>query len=200
MSLLQTLSTFVERDSDVMTSLVTWLDTLCARDDVTRPPSDAFVKHLLGFLCDVTAQRGNVAARLTDLARDVHVTLGDIDPEVTLDRGDATFALLTSESGVRVAFPVLLARLDAELSDVDALLSERRGVMTSQGGGDADVTSEDAREKAVCGKVGHCINALHEVTQCAVAQSSSCERVIKTLTRVYSLLTTLARQVRVLSC
>lgn len=179
-----------------MTSLVAWLEELCARDDVTRSPSDAFVKHLLGFVCDVTAQRGNVAARLTELARDIHATLGDIDPEVTLDRRDAAFALLTSESAVRVAFPVLLARLDAELSDVDTVLVERRSAMTSAVSGDGDVMQDDVSEKAVCGKVGHCINALHELTQSAIAQSSTCERVIKTLTRVYTLLSTLARQVR----
>ena len=195
LALLQTLSSFFPLPSDTMTSLIAWLDAVCARDDVTRQPSDVFVKNLLNFVCDVTMQRGNLASRLTDIARDIHVTLGDIDPEVTVDRADMTFALLATEGSVRVIFPLLLMRLDGELSDVDAILSERRNAVTSGKTNAADGQGSDAQEKALYGKVGHCINALHELTQSAIAQSSTCEKVVKTLTRVYTILSSMARQV-----
>ena len=48
---------------------------------------DALVKQLLLVLLEVSAQHGNVASLLTELARHVHIHIGDID-QVSVDVQD----------------------------------------------------------------------------------------------------------------
>ena len=61
-----------------------------------------------------------------------------------------------------------------------------------------DTTQVETREKSVCLRLGHLINAFHEMVQSAIPVGACVETMLKAIARLYGTLVLFAKYVRAL--
>ncbi|KAI0209686.1 Fanconi anemia group I protein [Lamellibrachia satsuma] len=160
-----------------------WTQRLCTEQ---TPDDSAVTKVLLSLLLQLTRPTKSVLPVIRDLARDIHIHLGDIDQAVQVE-GASIYPVVTARTAAPITLLLVLGQIDRELDDTEWAINRlRMDTLTVVDGNDSPGTQQEEKEKSAITRLGHMINCMHELVQSATPAGACAENVVKTLTRLYS--------------
>ncbi|KAK2176099.1 hypothetical protein NP493_683g02030 [Ridgeia piscesae] len=162
-----------------------WTQRLCTEQ---TPDDSTVTKVLLALLLQLTRPAKSVLPVTRDLARDIHVHLGDIDQAVQVE-GASIYSVVTARTAAPVTLLLVLGQIDRELDDTEWSVNRlRMDTLTVVNGNDSQGTQQEEKEKSAITRLGHMINSMHELVQSATPAGVCAENVVKTLTHLYGAL------------
>uniref|UniRef100_H3D3N5 FA complementation group I n=1 Tax=Tetraodon nigroviridis TaxID=99883 RepID=H3D3N5_TETNG len=191
-SILAVLSQQLDPSSDQYNEITEIIGNVCKK---TSLEDLAFVKGLLSLFFNLYFALTNPINVLLELCQDIHSELGDIDPDVEVDK-QCHFAIVNTKTATTVAL-LVMSQVDRVLDEVDWLIARKKSqtAVGKPGSGEASATAgqQDKVEKTVMLQLGRLLTGLHELVQTSLPQGSSIVAALRALTRTYNILTTLAK-------
>ncbi|CAG03441.1 unnamed protein product, partial [Tetraodon nigroviridis] len=197
-SILAVLSQQLDPSSDQYNEITEIIGNVCKK---TSLEDLAFVKGLLSLFFNLYFALTNPINVLLELCQDIHSELGDIDPDVEVDK-QCHFAIVNTKTATTVAL-LVMSQVDRVLDEVDWLIARKKsqtavgkpgsGRRPLHGEASATAGQQDKVEKTVMLQLGRLLTGLHELVQTSLPQGSSIVAALRALTRTYNILTTLAK-------
>ncbi|KAL7980131.1 hypothetical protein Chor_001399 [Crotalus horridus] len=174
--------------------LLSWTVKLCKETCLEDAPC---CKGLLSLLFTLHALVKSPVTLLRDLAQDIHAQLGDIDQDVEMEH-QCHFALVNSKTAAPTACLMVLSQADKILEEVDWLINRMKNYLGSEAAENASqaVIQTQPLEKAVILQLGTLLTAYHELVQTALPTGSCVDTLLRSLSKMYAILTTLVKYVR----
>ncbi|XP_011605603.1 Fanconi anemia group I protein isoform X1 [Takifugu rubripes] len=191
-NILGVLSQQLDPSSDQYNEMTVNIGNICKK---TSQEDSAFTKGLLSLFFNLYFALKNPINMLIEFCQDIHSELGDIDPDVEVDK-QCHFAIVNMKTATTAAL-LITSQVDRVLDEVDWLIARKKSQTTvdKSGSGEATQTADqqDKVEKTVLLQLGRLLTGLHELVQTSLPQGSSIVAVLRVLTRTYNILTTLAK-------
>ncbi|XP_070619037.1 Fanconi anemia group I protein [Erythrolamprus reginae] len=190
-NILVVLSKLLDPSSSQFLQLLTWTVKLCKETSLEDPPC---CKGLLSLLFTLHALVKSPVTILRDLAQDIHAQLGDIDQDVEMEH-QCNFAIVNSKTAAPTACLMVLSQADKILEEVDWLINKMKNYLGSEAAENASqaVNQTQPLEKAVILQLGTALIAYHELVQTALPTGSCVDTLLRSLSKLYAILTTLVK-------
>ncbi|KAG8145121.1 hypothetical protein E2320_013497, partial [Naja naja] len=171
--------------------LLSWTVKLCKETSLEDAPC---CKGLLSLLFTLHALVKSPVTVLRDLAQDIHAQLGDIDQDVEMEH-QCHFAIVNSKTAAPTACLMVLSQADKILEEVDWLINKMKNYLGSEPADNASqaVNQTQPLEKAVVLQLGTALTAYHELVQTALPTGSCVDTLLRSLSKMYAILTTLVK-------
>uniref|UniRef100_A0A8C3UAH0 FA complementation group I n=1 Tax=Catharus ustulatus TaxID=91951 RepID=A0A8C3UAH0_CATUS len=196
-TVLSTLSKLLDPASQQFLQFLTWTVKVCkenALEDISC------CKGLLSLLFSVHVLYKSPVGLLRELAQDIHACLGDIDQDVEVE-GRCHFAVVNAKTAAPTVCLLVLGQVDKVLEEVDWLIKK----LTSLGSDISEDSSQasnqtQALEKGIILQLGTLLTVYHELVQTALPSGSCVDTLLRSLSKTYTILTSLIKHVSVLCC
>ncbi|KAK9394051.1 Fanconi anemia group I protein [Crotalus adamanteus] len=190
-NILVMLSKLMNPSSSQFVQLLSWTVKLCKETCLEDAPC---CKGLLSLLFTLHALVKSPVTLLRDLAQDIHAQLGDIDQDVEMEH-QCHFALVNSKTAAPTACLMVLSQADKILEEVDWLINRMKNYLGSEAAENASqaVNQTQPLEKAVILQLGTLLTAYHELVQTALPTGSCVDTLLRSLSKMYAILTTLVK-------
>ncbi|XP_008118382.2 Fanconi anemia group I protein isoform X1 [Anolis carolinensis] len=191
-NILATLSRLLEPSSPQFVQLLSWTVKICKETGLEDAPC---CKGLLALLFSLHTFVKSPVTILRDLAQDIHAQLGDIDQELEIEH-QAHFALVNLKTAVPTACLLSLSQADKVLEEVDWLISKMKNHLGLEAGEDssqATTNQPQPLEKAVVLQLGTLLTAYHELLQTALPTGSCVDTLLRSVSKMYTILTALVK-------
>ncbi|XP_058012407.1 Fanconi anemia group I protein isoform X4 [Ahaetulla prasina] len=190
-NILVMLSKLLDPSSSQFVQLLSWTVKLCKETSLEDAPC---CKGLLSLLFTLHALVKSPVTILRDLAQDIHAQLGDIDQDVEMEH-QCHFAIMNSKTAAPTACLMVLSQADKILEEVDWLINKMKNYLGSEAAENASqaVNQTQPLEKAVILQLGTALTAYHELVQTALPTGSCVDTLLRSLSKVYAILTTLVK-------
>ncbi|XP_026537635.1 Fanconi anemia group I protein [Notechis scutatus] len=190
-NILVMLSKLLDPSSSQFVQLLSWTVKLCKETSLEDAPC---CKGLLSLLFTLHALVKSPVTVLRDLAQDIHAQLGDIDQDVEMEH-QCHFAIVNSKTAAPTACLMVLSQADKILEEVDWLINKMKNYLGSEAAENASqaVNQTQPLEKAVVLQLGTALTAYHELVQTALPTGSCVDTLLRSLSKMYAILTTLVK-------
>uniref|UniRef100_A0A670YG23 FA complementation group I n=1 Tax=Pseudonaja textilis TaxID=8673 RepID=A0A670YG23_PSETE len=190
-NILVMLSKLLDPSSSQFVQLLSWTVKLCKETSLEDAPC---CKGLLSLLFTLHALVKSPVTVLRDLAQDIHAQLGDIDQDVEMEH-QCHFAIVNSKTAAPTVCLMVLSQADKILEEVDWLINKMKNYLGSEAAENASqaVNQTQPLEKAVVLQLGTALTAYHELIQTALPTGSCVDTLLRSLSKMYAILTTLVK-------
>ncbi|XP_031716924.1 Fanconi anemia group I protein isoform X1 [Anarrhichthys ocellatus] len=172
--------------------MIRWTVKICKE---TSFEDSAFSKSLLSLLFNLHVLYKSPVSLLLELCQDIHSQLGDIDPNVEVEK-QSHFAIVNIKTATTGAL-LVLSLVDRVLDEVDWLIARKKSQTSSDRSGSGEATQtagqQDPIEKALTLQLGTLLTALNELVQTALLPGTCTITLLRELSRTYTTLTTLVK-------
>ncbi|XP_031716933.1 Fanconi anemia group I protein isoform X2 [Anarrhichthys ocellatus] len=191
-SILSVLSRQLKPSSQQFVQMIRWTVKICKE---TSFEDSAFSKSLLSLLFNLHVLYKSPVSLLLELCQDIHSQLGDIDPNVEVEK-QSHFAIVNIKTATTGAL-LVLSLVDRVLDEVDWLIARKKSQTSSDRSGSGEATQtagqQDPIEKALTLQLGTLLTALNELVQTALLPGTCTITLLRELSRTYTTLTTLVK-------
>ncbi|KAK7891742.1 hypothetical protein WMY93_023705 [Mugilogobius chulae] len=190
--ILGVLSRQLKPSSQEFVQMITWTVKLCKETSFEDSP---FAKGLLSLLFSLHVLYKSPVSLLLELCQDIHSQLGDIDPDVEVEK-QSHFAIVNTKTASTVAM-LVLSQVDRLLDEVDWLIAKKKSQTASEKTGNGETTQnaghQDPIEKMVTLQLGTLLTALNELVQTSLPPGTCTITLLRAMGRTYTILTTLVK-------
>uniref|UniRef100_A0A8C3UFT1 FA complementation group I n=1 Tax=Catharus ustulatus TaxID=91951 RepID=A0A8C3UFT1_CATUS len=182
-TVLSTLSKLLDPASQQFLQFLTWTVKVCkenALEDISC------CKGLLSLLFSVHVLYKSPVGLLRELAQDIHACLGDIDQDVEVE-GRCHFAVVNAKT----AAPTVCVSQSRVCVTPAVSRATVLGAASNQ---------TQALEKGIILQLGTLLTVYHELVQTALPSGSCVDTLLRSLSKTYTILTSLIKHVSVLCC
>uniref|UniRef100_A0A6J0SLZ0 Fanconi anemia group I protein n=1 Tax=Pogona vitticeps TaxID=103695 RepID=A0A6J0SLZ0_9SAUR len=190
-SILATLSKLLEPSSSQFLQLLSWVVKICKETGLEDAPC---CRGLLNLLFSLHALVKSPVTVLRELAQDIHAQLGDIDQDLEVEH-QSHFAIVNSKTAAPTACLLSLGQAEKILEDVDWLVNKMKSCLGSETADDASQAANQTQplEKAILRQLGTLLTAYHELLQTALPAGSCVDTLLRSVGKVYAILTALVK-------
>ncbi|XP_063170503.1 Fanconi anemia group I protein isoform X2 [Candoia aspera] len=190
-NILVMLSKLLDPSSSQFMQLLSWTVKLCKETSLEDAPC---CKGLLSLLFTLHALVKSPVTILRDLAQDIHAQLGDIDQDLEIEH-QGHFAIVNSKTAAPTACLMVLSQADKILEEVDWLINKMKNYLGSETAENASqaVNQTQPLEKAVILQLGTVLTGYHELVQTALPTGSCVDTLLRSVSKMYAILTTLVK-------
>ncbi|KAM6426593.1 Fanconi anemia group I protein [Liasis olivaceus] len=190
-NILVMLSKLLDPSSSQFLQLLSWIVKLCKETSLEDAPC---CKGLLSLLFTLHALVKSPVTILRDLAQDIHAQLGDIEQDLELEH-QCHFAIVNSKTAAPTACLMVLSQADKILEEVDWLINKMKNYLGSEAAENASqaVNQTQPLEKAVVLQLGTLLTVYHELVQTALPAGTCVDTLLRSVSKMYAILTTLVK-------
>ncbi|XP_055892399.1 Fanconi anemia group I protein-like isoform X3 [Biomphalaria glabrata] len=163
---------------------------------IEHPIDDAATcRHLISLMLQLSKQTKSLPQILLSLCQDIHSQLGDIDQDCEVEQNThfaVTKANICPISGI---LTLTLTYLEADLDDIDSVIKCHKANMLAANTcvEEETATQVETLDRSICIRLGLLINSFIELTHSAVTTSPCIHAMLKTVTKLFNVLTSLTK-------
>ncbi|XP_061450761.1 Fanconi anemia group I protein isoform X2 [Rhineura floridana] len=190
-NILATLSKLLEPSSPQFVQLLSWTVKICKETSLEDFPC---CKGLLALLFSLHAFIKSPVSVLRELARDIHAQLGDLDQDLEMEH-QSHFAIVNAKTAAPTACLLVLSQAEKVLEEVDWLINKMKSHLGLEAAEDASQAADPVQplEKAIILQLGTLLTAYHELVQTALPPGSCVDTLLRSISKMYTILATLAK-------
>ncbi|XP_071827713.1 Fanconi anemia group I protein-like isoform X2 [Apostichopus japonicus] len=176
-------------DSEQFTQMHSWTTKVCSDHTIDDP---VLAKRLLSLQWDLTICVKSGGSLIRSMSQDLHSQVGDIDQEVEVE--DKTHFAIVNNKTSHQCILLVLSWSDYLVDKIVWLLNKKTasnsGLPRNEKATE-DEENEDLEkfEKVICHQLGFLLNSFHELTQTAVPVGLPLSNTVKSLVKLYDVLT-----------
>uniref|UniRef100_A0A8D2LW27 FA complementation group I n=1 Tax=Varanus komodoensis TaxID=61221 RepID=A0A8D2LW27_VARKO len=192
-NILTTLSKLLEPSSPQFVQLLSWTVKICKETSLEDAPC---CKGLLALLFSLHTLIKSPVSVLRELAQDIHARFGDIDQDLEMEH-QSHFAIVNLKTAAPTVCLLVLGQAEKVLEEVDWLVNKMKSKLCSEAAEDASQAPNqiDPLEKAIIIQLGTLLTAYHELVQTALPSRSCVDMLLRSVSKMYAVLTALAKYV-----
>ncbi|KAM6304685.1 Fanconi anemia group I protein [Podargus strigoides] len=189
-AVVSTLSKLLDPASQQFLQFLTWTVKICKENALK---DIACCKGLLSLLFSLHVLYKSPVRLLLELTQDIHACLGDIDQDVEVE-SRSHFAIVNAKTAAPTVCLLVLGQTDKVLEDMDWLIKKHSslGSHTSEDSTQASEQTQ-ALEKGVILQLGTLLTVYHELVQTALPAGSCVDTLLRSLSKIYAVLTSLIK-------
>uniref|UniRef100_A0A8D2Q8H8 FA complementation group I n=1 Tax=Varanus komodoensis TaxID=61221 RepID=A0A8D2Q8H8_VARKO len=190
-NILTTLSKLLEPSSPQFVQLLSWTVKICKETSLEDAPC---CKGLLALLFSLHTLIKSPVSVLRELAQDIHARFGDIDQDLEMEH-QSHFAIVNLKTAAPTVCLLVLGQAEKVLEEVDWLVNKMKSKLCSEAAEDASQAPNqiDPLEKAIIIQLGTLLTAYHELVQTALPSRSCVDMLLRSVSKMYAVLTALAK-------
>ncbi|RXM92386.1 Fanconi anemia group I protein [Acipenser ruthenus] len=195
-NILSVLSRQLEPSSPQFVEMLSWTVKICKESKLEDPQ---FCKGLMSLLFSLHVLYKSPVSVLRELTQDIHSHLGDIDQDVEVEK-QSHFAIVNAKTAAPTATLLVLSQVGRILDEVDWLITKQKAQLSSDKiasdkPSQAGVQPEPV-EKALILQLGTLLTGLHELLQTCLPPGGCVDTLLRELTKMYTILTSLVKYVK----
>ncbi|XP_043934143.1 Fanconi anemia group I protein [Protopterus annectens] len=192
-SILSTLSRMLEPSSQQFSQMLSWTLKICRE---TTLEDVQFCKGLMSLLFSLLLLQKSPVSVLRELSQDIHGHLGDIDPDIEVEK-QSHFLIVNMKTAAPTVGLLVLSQAEKVLEEIDWLILKLKGQLST----DKPLSDESSQtvnqrepiEKAVILQLGTLLTAFHELIQTSLPSGSCIDTLLKELAKMYTILTSFVK-------
>ncbi|KAG8575295.1 hypothetical protein GDO81_009504 [Engystomops pustulosus] len=192
-SVLSTLYRFLEPSSQQFVQMLSWTVKICKETDLEDVQ---FCKGIMTLLFNMHSLFKSPVSLLRELSQDIHGHLGDIDQDIEVEK-QSHFRIVNVKTAAPTVTLLVLGQAAKVLDEVDWLITKLKVQLSSEKlPAEGDTQATDPREpveKAIILQLGTLLTACHELVQTALPAGSCMDTLLKELTKMYTVLTSVVK-------
>ncbi|XP_072004593.1 Fanconi anemia group I protein isoform X2 [Engystomops pustulosus] len=191
-SVLSTLYRFLEPSSQQFVQMLSWTVKICKETDLEDVQ---FCKGIMTLLFNMHSLFKSPVSLLRELSQDIHGHLGDIDQDIEVEK-QSHFRIVNVKTAAPTVTLLVLGQAAKVLDEVDWLITKLKVQLSSEKLPEGDTQATDPREpveKAIILQLGTLLTACHELVQTALPAGSCMDTLLKELTKMYTVLTSVVK-------